>query len=275
VAKLKPGQGIPSYEASPDEYKVICENMTGKLVHMRLKAGESDKPHDHATHYMYVLKGGTVDIDSETEPKGVKTLPSGAAVKMPPGPHQVTNVGKEDIEMLMVEVTGELGPSPEGHVSPLSTDPKCYEVMFEDEDWFVGKMTMKAGTQDHAHSHRHHLIYAAAGDQLTIYPGEDANMQAGSDKKLVVDIKPGMAFPAPDGFHIVANSGKQDCKLIFWEPKVKQYVTLSRTASPLLACHAMIAEMNKYNIEHRSHPWLSSSLDKAFLPTRPPLTSTR
>ena len=48
----KPGAGIPSYKASPDEYKVLCENMTGKLVHMTLRAGEQDKPHDHATHYI-------------------------------------------------------------------------------------------------------------------------------------------------------------------------------------------------------------------------------
>ena len=76
-------------------------------------------------------------------------------------------------------------------------------------------------TQDHPHSHRHHLIYTVGGDQLTIFPGDGADMALGGDKKLVLDIKPGFAFPAPDGFHYLVNSGKQDCELIFWEPKVK------------------------------------------------------
>ena len=43
-------------------YKVVAENVTGRLVEMTLKVGQSDPPHDHPKHYMYFVQGGKLTI---------------------------------------------------------------------------------------------------------------------------------------------------------------------------------------------------------------------
>ena len=45
-------------------------------------------------------------------------------------------------------------------VSPFDCYPEGYQILAEDDDWFIGKMTMKAGAQDPPHSHLDHLVRA-------------------------------------------------------------------------------------------------------------------
>jgi hypothetical protein len=46
-------------------------------------------------------------------------------------------------------------------VSPFECYPEGYQILAEDDDWFIGKMTMKAGAQDPPHSHLDHLVRSA------------------------------------------------------------------------------------------------------------------
>ena len=141
----KPGAGINCWDASPEMYKVLVDEPTGKLVSMVMKPEQADEAHDHAPHYMYIKQGGKLKIAHDGK-ADEKEMPSGIGVFMPAGPHQVTNVGTNDVEVLFVEVTGKLGrlnvftvwdglkrvhikvisstgETPENHLSPFETDP--------------------------------------------------------------------------------------------------------------------------------------------------------
>ena len=46
-------------------------------------------------------------------------MPAGVGVVMPPGAHQVENIGDDDFEVLFLEVTGPGGATPESRSQPL------------------------------------------------------------------------------------------------------------------------------------------------------------
>eukprot|EP00933_Yihiella_yeosuensis_P066343 TRINITY_DN7058_c0_g1_i4.p1 TRINITY_DN7058_c0_g1~~TRINITY_DN7058_c0_g1_i4.p1 ORF type:complete len:257 (-),score=55.95 TRINITY_DN7058_c0_g1_i4:244-1014(-) len=213
------GANLDCCTTNPDNYKVVAELPGMRLVEMTLKAGEGDKPHDHPIHYLYVVQGGKLRL---SPPPGADSgaaeleLPSGAAKVIPAGPHQVTNVGSNDVKILFAEPAMSCKSSPVGgaFVSPFDVCPKCYNKVAEDDDWFVGEMTMEVGFEDPPHSHHDHLVYCLEGNGITIWPG-----MAKTDEKMEVPIKPGMAIPVPAGHHIVKNTGSIPCKLVFFELK--------------------------------------------------------
>eukprot|EP00873_Tetraselmis_striata_P029190 jgi/Tetstr1/449454/TSEL_036549.t1 len=209
----EPGSGLTCYDTNPDKYKVVAEMAVGKLIHMTLKAGETDIPHDHPIHYLYVIKGGKLAITAKGETKEAE-LPDGAATIIPAGPHQVSNTGATDVEILFVEPTGKAGTTPAGHMPALETDPDHYKILAEDGDWFIGEMSMQAGAEDHPHSHHEHLLYVLEGSGLTIWPGKAAEGEG-----MAVPIAPGFAAPIDAGFHVVKNTGDAAAKVIFWEMK--------------------------------------------------------
>jgi len=217
--------GLPSCcESNPDNYKVVAENELGRLVHMTLKPGESDAPHDHPAHPMYVVKGGKLKIvnfvNGKEQPAAEIEIPSGAAPFMPAGAHQVSNVGDSEVEIVFLELSGKKPEAtPEGHVSPLKTNPECYKILGEDDQWFVGECSMECGKRDNPHSHREHFIYVVEGDEVTITNLKDGDETNVDGEPICAPIKPGAALPWPKGFHFVKNSGKGNTKLVFWEPK--------------------------------------------------------
>mmetsp|Transcript_1754 Transcript_1754/g.3174 ORF Transcript_1754/g.3174 Transcript_1754/m.3174 type:complete len:220 (-) Transcript_1754:260-919(-) len=218
---MKEGKGVCCCDASPGIYKDVTPEGGGplgsKLVLMTMKPGESDTPHDHPAHYMYVLSGGKVSITGAPFPAGETKeveMHAGAGMVMPPGVHQVSNVGETEIKVLFIEVTDQAGETPEDHITPQETDGCTYKTLAEDGQWMVVKMDLKAGEEDHPHSHRDHIVYCIDGDQLTIYPGKKKGEQ-----KLVVDLKPGMVLPVPTGFHIVSNTGSKTANMVYFERK--------------------------------------------------------
>jgi Ca2+-binding EF-hand superfamily protein/mannose-6-phosphate isomerase-like protein (cupin superfamily) len=219
--------GLPDCcTAFGEGYKVLAENATGRLVEMTLKVGQSDPPHDHPKHYMYFVEGGKLTITDYTggekgEEKEVD-IPAGAPPIFPAGPHQVTNSGDVDVKVIFVEVTGEFGDVPEGMKSPCDTDPECYKILAEDDDWFTGEMNMGAGTKDHPHGHRDHLLYVLEGDEVTIHnlAGDMSALEGDAPPALMkVPLAAGAAMAVPAGHHWLENTGSQNCKIIFFEPK--------------------------------------------------------
>lgn len=229
--------GINCCTAFPDGYKDITpmkhENgpdyLKGcKLVHMCLKKGQKDIPHDHPAHYMYILNGGTVKITGAPVgdfTKGeFKVLPldTGVGMVMPPGCHQVENVGDSDVEVLFLEVGAQSGDTPQNHIGACETDACHYKVLAEDNDWMVVKMDVKAGAMDHAHSHREHVVYALNEAQLSIWGDKDQqgrDMTNERDADMTIPIQRGMVLPVPTGFHIVKNTGETDASCVFFERK--------------------------------------------------------
>lgn len=214
------GANLDCCAENPDNYKVVAEIGCGsRLIEMTLPTGKGDKPHDHPIHYLYVVSGGKLKLSpppGATEGEAELELPDGAAKVIPAGPHQVTNVGDKDVKILFAEPSKECkAGSVEGDfVSPLTVCPECYKTVAEDDNWFVGEMTMEVGFEDPPHSHLDHLVYVIEGDGITIWPGKEKG-----EEKMEVPIKPGMALPVPAGHHIVKNTGTVKCKLVFFELK--------------------------------------------------------
>ena len=132
---------------------------------------------------------------------------------------QVENVGDAEVELLFLEVGAQAGDTPEGHLAPQETDAGHYSVLAEDDDWMVVKMDVKAGEEDHAHSHREHVVYALSEAELSIWGGADKDMKAEGEPNVKVPIKPGMVLPVPTGFHIVKNTGQTDASCVYFERK--------------------------------------------------------
>ena len=139
------------YDASPENYEVIAEHPTGQLIRMKLPKDTIDQPHGLPEHYMYVVSG-TDNAPNKlriahptnggpTETQDFDELTSGAAQKMPSGPRQVHNIGKEPLEILLLLPSG--APAAAG-VPLLASDRATCEVAWEDEQWLVGKTTLEA-----------------------------------------------------------------------------------------------------------------------------------
>merc|ERR1711998_169069 len=79
-----------------------------KLIEMTLKKGEKDK-----------ITGGPAGPGKTVE----KELTAGTGAVMPAGDYEKENVGDGDLEVLIMEVGGPNGTTPEGHYSCLEAEP--------------------------------------------------------------------------------------------------------------------------------------------------------
>lgn len=226
-AKFSFASGLPDCcTSNPESYKVVAELPGSRLVEMTLPPGGEDTPHDHPVHYMYIVKGGKLSITGYNEkaekagdPHEVE-MPDGAPPILPAGPHQVKNVGDNEVKIVFVEPLLTCQPCGElqgTNKTPFMVKPACYKILAEDGDWFTGMMEMEAGDSDPPHSHRDHFVYVLEGDGITIFPGTSGDLEQA--EKLEVPIKPGMALPVPAGPHFLKNTGTVKAKLIFFEMK--------------------------------------------------------
>ena len=242
-----PGANLDCCTTNPNNYKVIAKTAGGRLVEMTLPAGQGDVAHDHPTHYLYVVNGGRLKLSpppGHTEGSAEVDMPAGAALVIPAGPHQVTNVGTTDVKILFVEPTGsaETCELPD-FVSPFTVFPDCYKILAEDDDWFIAKMTLKAGVTDPPHSHHDHLVYVMEGDGLTIYPGKEIG-----DEKKEIPIKAGMALPVAAGHHCVKNHGTKDCEIVFFEQKPKVTMKFGGGSGPGANLDCCTTNPNNYKV---------------------------
>jgi len=193
-----------------------------KLIEMTLKKGEKDKPCSHPKHYIYVKKGGKVKITGGPAGPGKtveKELTAGTGAVMPAGDYEKENVGDGDLEVLIMEVGGPNGTTPEGHYSCLEAEPTHYKCVAEDEDWMVVTMDMDPGEEDKPHSHREHVVYILSDGELSIWGGKEKTDPEKPDVGPV-PVQPGMVLPVPTGFHVVKNSGAdKHVSAMFFERK--------------------------------------------------------
>ena len=217
--------------SNPEYYTVLAEIGDARLVEMKVPPGGEDKPHDHPAHAMFFVKPAKLSITpygTDGKPAGEAhevEIPAGAAPIFPAGAHQVKNVGDSDSCVVFVEPYPSFLCQPcesealKGWKSPFKVAPQCYKVLAEDDTWYTGLLEMEPGAEDGIHNHKDHLFYVLEGDEVTIYPGGDK-----SDPQAV-PIKAGAGVPAPEAAgpifskHIVKNSGKTKCKIVFFEKK--------------------------------------------------------
>src|SRR5665213_251742 len=96
----------PSYEGSPDTYRVIFEDRNFRVIEAIWKAGTTDKPHTHPVpSVIYNITGCTLKMRSaDGKVREVTSKPGTAnAVPIIAQPHTAENPGTTDCRAVIVE----------------------------------------------------------------------------------------------------------------------------------------------------------------------------
>ncbi len=94
---------IDPVEVSPNNYKILLENDSVRVLEMNLQAGEKDEVHSHPAETVYFIKGGKVKIHLPDGQIVDADLPDGHVMWNDAWTHQVENVGTSDIKAIIVE----------------------------------------------------------------------------------------------------------------------------------------------------------------------------
>jgi quercetin dioxygenase-like cupin family protein len=95
----------PAVVAS-DVYHMVLENDRVRVFDVRFKPGQKAVMHWHPDHVVYALTSGTNRL---LFPNGQTTdaeLKPGMALFLPAGPHETTNIGKTDVNLVVFELKG-------------------------------------------------------------------------------------------------------------------------------------------------------------------------
>ncbi|HEX3863669.1 MAG TPA: hypothetical protein VHY35_18455 [Stellaceae bacterium] len=97
---------LPSYEGSPDTYKVIFEDQNFRVIDAIWKADQTDKPHTHPVpSVIYNITGCTLKVHgADGKIREVHSKPDTAgALPIITQPHTAENVGSKDCHAIFVE----------------------------------------------------------------------------------------------------------------------------------------------------------------------------
>ncbi len=89
-----------------DVYNLVMENDRVRVFDVRFKPGQKAVMHRHPDHVVYVVTGGTNRL---AFPDGKTTdveLKPGQALFLPAGPHETSNIGKTDVNLVVFELKG-------------------------------------------------------------------------------------------------------------------------------------------------------------------------
>ena len=95
----------PSFQASPEIYKLLTENAQFRVVEVTWKPGQRDKMHGHPASAVYLLTDCALRNflpDGSTRDNSPR---AGMAFTQAPIPgHEVQNIGSSDCRLVMVEL---------------------------------------------------------------------------------------------------------------------------------------------------------------------------
>ena len=90
--------------SSPNIYEVLLENEHVKVMMVTFEASEGDQMHDHNPMTFHVIEGGKAKVTMPNGTVNEREIPSGFTGYNPEGQrHQVTNIGDNQIRILLVE----------------------------------------------------------------------------------------------------------------------------------------------------------------------------
>jgi quercetin dioxygenase-like cupin family protein len=90
-------------KAAANVSKHIMENDRVRVLEATFKPGDVAKTHHHPDHVMYVLKGGKLKMSSEGKTNEMD-LTAGQAVFLKAQDHEVENIGKTTVDIIVVEL---------------------------------------------------------------------------------------------------------------------------------------------------------------------------
>ena len=85
------------------ENKVIMENDRVRVLDTMFKPNDKAAIHSHPDHVVYVLKGGKLKLTSSGK-TDVLDLKAGQAMFLKAQSHEAENIGKTDVDLLVVEL---------------------------------------------------------------------------------------------------------------------------------------------------------------------------
>jgi mannose-6-phosphate isomerase-like protein (cupin superfamily) len=84
-------------------YKFIMENDRVRVLEVLLRPGDKAVTHYHPDHVVYVLKGGKAKMTSSGK-TDLLDLKTGQAIFLKAQSHEAENIGKTDLDLLVVEL---------------------------------------------------------------------------------------------------------------------------------------------------------------------------
>jgi hypothetical protein len=101
---------IDPTKTSPQNYSLLFENDSVRVLEMSLRAGEKDHEHSHQNETVYFISGGKVRIYLPGGESVEAELPDGHVMWHEAWTHTVENVGDSDIRAIIVEDRGSPEP---------------------------------------------------------------------------------------------------------------------------------------------------------------------
>ena len=94
---------IDPVKASPDNYKLLFEDDTHRVLEMSLKAGRKDNEHSHTSEVVYFISGGSARISMPDGQSMDAEIPDGHVMAHEAWTHTVENTGDKDIKAIICE----------------------------------------------------------------------------------------------------------------------------------------------------------------------------
>ena len=89
--------------AAGNVYKCLNENDKVRVLQVTFKPGDVAKMHHHPDHVVYVLKGGKAKLTADGKTDEMDMV-AGSAVFLNAQNHEVTNIGKSTIDLIVMEL---------------------------------------------------------------------------------------------------------------------------------------------------------------------------
>lgn len=100
------------------------------------------------------------------------------------------------------------------YIDPAKASPENYKVLFENEHVIVLEMSLKAGQQDHEHSHHDETVYFVSGGKVKIHLPDGQLVEA--------DLPDGHIMWHEAWTHTVENVGESDIRAIISREQAQQ-----------------------------------------------------
>lgn len=190
-------------------YRVVFANDVVRLLEATFRPGEGVARHRHPQNVLYVVEGGRLSVSQNGLPPRVVDIETGEASEFFALEHAVTNVGTNEVKVLVLEVLSRARhPTMPGR-DAIAAAPDIYTSVFENDRVRVLEATIPKGAKVPAHVHPDHVVYVVTPGKLHVHSGalpfEELDLAAGQ----------GM-FLRSYG-HTVTNVGKTDVKLVVIE----------------------------------------------------------
>ena len=207
---VAPARAQDPVKVAGDQYKVISENDSVRVLDVTMAPGAKAAMHSHPDVDVVVLEGGAVKwtlADGKSRLSGPE-MKRGAIISMKAETHSAENVGTTPIHVVLVEFKK---PAPEAAKGRSPSLPMPYKQLADDAHARVFELTASPGAKVSEHTHGDHVIVSLS-DATAEVTDKDG-------KKETMSFKKDTALVGGPVTHAGVNTGKTPLSLIVVELK--------------------------------------------------------